>query len=186
MPTEQENVLFLYQVLTNDGAPVIDWDAVAAELGLEKGAATKRWSRLKKAMDDGANPSPTSYALLWLCIKHRTHNTPMNWADIAGTCHTTPGAASKRYSRMKQAMEAGAAVPGAAMPDAEAASAAVNTAAPEPKTTPKATRKKKARKVIADSSSEDDDGSLAIKRMAAHKRKRAALKKEHDRRANTQ
>lgn len=85
---------------------------------------------------------------------------------------------------MKQAMEAGAAVPGATIPGAEAASAAVDTATPEPKTTPKATPKKKARKVKADSSDEDDGGSPAINRMAAHKRKRAALKKEHDRKAH--
>jgi len=35
----------------------------------------------------------------------------MDWADIAKKCGTTPGAASKRYSRMKQAFDRGDAAP---------------------------------------------------------------------------
>jgi hypothetical protein len=46
----------------------------------------------------------------------------MNWNDIAEQCGTTSGAASKRYSRMKQAFEAGNAPPGS------------NPASPAPKT----------------------------------------------------
>ena len=37
----------------------------------------------------------------------------MNWEDIASKCNTTAGAASKRYSRMKQAFEQDVAAPGA-------------------------------------------------------------------------
>jgi hypothetical protein len=55
----------------------------------------------------------------------------MNWNDIAEQCGTTSGAASKRYSRMKQAFEAGNAPPGS------------NPASPAPKTSSKATPKKK-------------------------------------------
>jgi hypothetical protein len=40
-----------------------------------------------------------------------THLQTMNWDDIAKKCNTTPGAASKRYSRMKQAFDSGAAAP---------------------------------------------------------------------------
>lgn len=40
----------------------------------------------------------------------------MDWADIASKCNTTTGAASKRFSRMKQAFEADAAPPGASSP----------------------------------------------------------------------
>lgn len=35
----------------------------------------------------------------------------MDWAEIAKKCNTTPGAASKRYSRMKQAFENGTSAP---------------------------------------------------------------------------
>lgn len=40
----------------------------------------------------------------------KTHQAP-DWNDIAAKCNTTAGAASKRYSRMKQAFESGAAAP---------------------------------------------------------------------------
>jgi hypothetical protein len=55
----------------------------------------------------------------------------MNWNEIAEQCGTTSGAASKRYSRMKQALEAGDVPPGG------------DLASPAPKTPSKATPKKK-------------------------------------------
>lgn len=51
----------------------IDWDAVSAALNLNKGAVTKRWSRLKTAMEKQQTPSSSSYPFLWLCVKHNTH-----------------------------------------------------------------------------------------------------------------
>jgi hypothetical protein len=54
----------------------------------------------------------------------------MDWKEIAEQCNTTAGAASKRYSRMKQAFETGGGPPGS------------NTASPAPKTPSKATPRK--------------------------------------------
>ncbi|RYO45447.1 hypothetical protein AA0113_g10389 [Alternaria arborescens] len=105
MPSEVENINYLYLVLTNDGNPTIDWDAVSSALDLEKGAVTKRWSRLKQAMEKNDVPGGTPYQFLWLCVKHNTRAQPPNWNDIAAKANTTAGAASKRYSRMKKAFE---------------------------------------------------------------------------------
>ncbi|KAF1846578.1 uncharacterized protein K460DRAFT_126464 [Cucurbitaria berberidis CBS 394.84] len=113
MPTEAENVQYLYLVLTNDGPPTIDWDAVGNALQLNKGAVSKRWSRLKKSMENGESTSGSTYQFLWLCVKHSKDDTAKNWSDIAAKCNTTSGAASKRYSRMKQAFDQGVAPPGA-------------------------------------------------------------------------
>ncbi|EAT78698.1 hypothetical protein HBI56_170940 [Parastagonospora nodorum] len=131
MPTEQENVQYLYLVLTNGShIPQIDWDAVAEALDLKKGAVSKRWSRLKNSMDAGEAPGPSVYKFLWLCIKHSTRDKVLNWSEIAQQCGTTVGAASKRYSRMKQAFDAGDAPPGSAQ------------GTPAPKTSARATPKK--------------------------------------------
>ncbi|KAF2491999.1 hypothetical protein BU16DRAFT_100497 [Lophium mytilinum] len=72
MPSEDENIRFLYLILTINGSPsaLIDWDAVGAALALKKGAVTKRWSRLQKAIKDGANPGPSAHEFLWLLVKH--------------------------------------------------------------------------------------------------------------------
>ncbi|KAG9194673.1 hypothetical protein G6011_04708 [Alternaria panax] len=105
MPSEAENIKYLYLVLTNDGDPIIDWDAVSAALDLKKGAVTKRWSRLKQAMKKNEAPGGTTYQFLWLCVKHHTRTQPPNWNEIAAKANTTSGAASKRYSRMKKVFE---------------------------------------------------------------------------------
>lgn len=96
----------------------------------------------------------------------------MNWADIAEKCGTTAGAASKRYSRMKQAFDAGGDAP------------ASNSGSPAPKTPSKATPRKKnaaaadaegadatptkrkratPKKVISEDSIMDDDEDVGIK-----------------------
>ena len=88
MPTESENIQYLYLVLTNDGIPIvhamptmywyhadiqkIDWDAIAAAMNLSKGAVIKRWSRLRQSIDKGEAPSGSTYQFLWLCVKHST------------------------------------------------------------------------------------------------------------------
>jgi hypothetical protein len=48
----------------------IDWDAIGAAMKLKKGAIMKRWSRLKKSMQDGQKPGGSVYQFLWLCVKH--------------------------------------------------------------------------------------------------------------------
>ncbi|KAH8728773.1 hypothetical protein GQ44DRAFT_757182 [Phaeosphaeriaceae sp. PMI808] len=175
MPTEEENVLFLYLVLTHSGAPNIDWDAVGTAMDLNKGAVTKRWTRLRNAMENHQQPSGSVYKFLWLCVKHSTRDKGLDWVDIAKKCGTTSGAASKRYSRMKQAFNAGVDAPGGS-----SASTTPKTPKKTPSKkkvvdadnggTPTATPKKTpSKKKVADA---DDDGTPT----ATPKRKRATPK----------
>ncbi|KAI8942676.1 hypothetical protein NX059_000726 [Plenodomus lindquistii] len=105
MPTDSENIHYLYLVLTHDGPPTIDWAPVGAAMDLKPGAVSKRWSRLKQSMEKGETPPASNYPFLWLCVKHNKRDKVPNWNEIAAKCNTTSGAASKRYSRMKQAFE---------------------------------------------------------------------------------
>ncbi|KAF1964593.1 hypothetical protein BU23DRAFT_575567 [Bimuria novae-zelandiae CBS 107.79] len=107
MPTEEENVQYLYLVLTNGGPPTLDWGPICAELGVNQGAASKRWSRLKQALEAGKPAGAQAYQTLWTVFKHSRREGALDWKAIASKCGTTPGAASKRYSRMKQAFEKG-------------------------------------------------------------------------------
>ncbi|ORY18998.1 hypothetical protein BCR34DRAFT_472521 [Clohesyomyces aquaticus] len=111
MPADEENAKYLYLVLTAAGPSSIDWAAVAKDLDLKPGATSKRWSRLKQAMNENKPPGPTAYQFLWLCIKHCKEGKAPDWKFIAEKCDTTVGAASKRYSRLKIAMEKGEAMP---------------------------------------------------------------------------
>ena len=43
-------------------------------LELKKGAVSKRWSRLKQAMNEGKTPGPSAYEFLWLLVKHSTRD----------------------------------------------------------------------------------------------------------------
>jgi hypothetical protein len=72
----------------------------------------------------------------------------MDWNDIASKCGTTSGAASKRYSRMKQAFEAGGAPPAG-----NPASPASKAAAVDGEATPTPKRKRAIKKKVA---SEDE------------------------------
>ncbi|KAL1597952.1 hypothetical protein SLS60_008440 [Paraconiothyrium brasiliense] len=105
MPTEEENIQYLYLVLTHNGPPTINWPPISTALSLSAGATSKRWSRLKKALEEGKPAGKGSYELLWLCVKHSSRDKALDWKAIAAQCGTTTGAASKRYSRMKQAWE---------------------------------------------------------------------------------
>ena len=87
----------------------------------------------------------------------------MNWLEIAKKCNTTPGAASKRYSRMKQAFEKGVPPPGtttsapntpAKKIKASATSGEKVNASPAPTPTPK--RKRSSPKKKAAASEEQD------------------------------
>ncbi|KAL1798694.1 hypothetical protein ACET3X_002731 [Alternaria dauci] len=158
MPSEVENINYLYLVLTNDGNPTIDWDAVSAALDLKKGAVTKRWSRLKQAMEKNEVPGGITYQFLWLCVKHHTRTQPPNWNKIAAKANTTAGAASKRYSRMKKAFEENETAPFPSSP-----------AQDTPKSTVKKSRK------AATSSGDDIDDNQAT---PTPKRKRAPPKKK--------
>ncbi|KAH7398462.1 hypothetical protein BKA66DRAFT_546026 [Pyrenochaeta sp. MPI-SDFR-AT-0127] len=161
MPTEAENIQYLYLVLTSDGAPNIDWDAVGAALDLKKGAVSKRWSRLKLAMEKGEKPSSATYQFLWHCVQHNKRITTLDWDVIAKKCNTTPGAASKRYSRMKQAFEQDIAIqstsPGSTTkivttkPKSNSKKARATTSSDdevEPKRTPKRKRVSPKKKVV--------------------------------------
>lgn len=100
MPTDSENIHFLYLILTHGGAPnvrltltpisshsqlpclhnshsihqtnlsKINWAAVATAMDLKSGAVSKRWYRLKQSMDKGETPAASNYPFLWLCVKH--------------------------------------------------------------------------------------------------------------------
>ncbi|KAF3052540.1 hypothetical protein E8E11_002742 [Didymella keratinophila] len=111
-PSKQDqNILFLYSILTVNGSLNIDWDPVCAALELEKGAVTKRWSRLKQAMDKQEKPAASNEQLLWLMVKHSEREKGFDWMAIAEKCGSTKGTVSKRYSRMKLAFERGDARP---------------------------------------------------------------------------
>lgn len=145
MPSAEEQIQFLYLLLTHGGAPTvfltppfqpplytdrlqIDWDSVCAALQLEKGAATKRWSRLKQAMEKNEDPAASSLDFLWILLKHTSRDKVINtipyqlsnttdflqsydWDAIAKSSGSTKGACSKRWSRLKLAFERGDAPP---------------------------------------------------------------------------
>ncbi|KAF2473773.1 uncharacterized protein BDR25DRAFT_386651 [Lindgomyces ingoldianus] len=111
MSSDEENVKYLYLVLTTAGPPTINWVAVGKDLDLKPSATSKRWSRLKISIAEGKNPGPTAYQFLWLCVKHCTDKKAPNWNLIAEKCGTTSAAASKRYSRLKLAIEKGEIMP---------------------------------------------------------------------------
>ena len=50
----------------------IDFDAMSAELNLKKAAASMRWTRLKKAIEEGKPPGPAAHQFLWLAVKNST------------------------------------------------------------------------------------------------------------------
>ncbi|KAF2744235.1 hypothetical protein M011DRAFT_379814, partial [Sporormia fimetaria CBS 119925] len=160
MPSDEENIKYLYTVLTYDGAPNVDWDKVSTALDLKKGATTKRWSRLKKAMEEGKDGGPAAQQLLWLMMKYSTREKAPDWTVIADKCGIpTAGAASKRYSRMKQAFESGA-----------APSAVVTTPSKADKSTPKRKRADKAQGDDEDSEPETPTKKPAVKRALRAKK----------------
>jgi hypothetical protein len=48
----------------------VKWEPICSELNLEKGAATKRWSRLKQSVEKGEDPPASAQQLLWLMLKN--------------------------------------------------------------------------------------------------------------------
>lgn len=86
----------------------------------------------------------------------------MNWNEIAEQCNTSAGAASKRYSRMKQAFEAGGGSPGS------------DPNSPTPKTPSKATPKK------AKATPIDGEATPTLKRKRAAPNKEAICEEEMD------
>ncbi|KAF2855764.1 hypothetical protein T440DRAFT_535948 [Plenodomus tracheiphilus IPT5] len=168
MPTDVENIHYLYLVLTNDGAPSIDWTAVGAAMELKPGAVSKRWSRLKQSMEKGETPATSCYPFLWLCVKHNKRDKPPNWADIATKCNTTQGAASKRYSRMKQAFEQNA------PPPTSVPRSPVKNTPTKAKTAPSTPKNKK----TAPAEEDDDNEAIAVTPTPTPKRKRATPAKK--------
>jgi hypothetical protein len=93
----------------------------------------------------------------------------MDWNEIASKCGTTSGAASKRYSRMKQAFEAGAAPP------------ASNPASPAPKTLSKATpNKSKAAAAGGEATPTPKRKRATKKKVASEDEVEAEIKSEHE------
>lgn len=48
----------------------VKWEPICEELDLEKGAATKRWSRLKQSVEKGEDLPGSAQQLLWLMLKN--------------------------------------------------------------------------------------------------------------------
>ncbi|KAG9203965.1 hypothetical protein G6514_002126 [Epicoccum nigrum] len=176
MPTESENVKFLHLVLTDNGPPAVKWDNVCKELDLDKGAATKRWSRLKQSIDKGEEAPASAKQLLWLMLKNSALNEgkKFNWVKIAEACGSTPGAVSKRWSRLKLSIEREDAPPSTT---AAAASSKTPTKgktkgkakaeaddSDSPTTTP---NRKRAFKTVNDTDSGEDGDVLKLKRAKA-------------------
>ena len=100
----------------------------------------------------------------------------MDWAGIARKCGTTPGAASKRYSRMKQAFNKGDAAtttPSKSKNDSKGAlpSSEGSTPCPKRKRTSVATLKNKNAAGATPDDEEDDDESID-KKSKRNKKKR--------------
>ncbi len=68
----------------------IDMAALSKALNLNMGAVSKRWSRLKQAMDAGKHPGPTAYELLWKAIKY---------SRVKDKVSSTSNLASAHYGR---------------------------------------------------------------------------------------
>jgi hypothetical protein len=162
-------------------------------MDLKKGAVSKRWSRLKKAMENGEAPGGSVYKFLWLCLRHSDRDKvsthcqrplhtgifsahvliiaqAMDWKVIADQCGTTAGAASKRYSRMKQAFESGADAPssnaGSPAPTTPSkATPGKKTAAADGQATPTPKRKRGSpkEKAVGEEEPQDDDEEIKIK-----------------------
>jgi len=94
-----------------------------------------------------------------------TNKQMLDWNEIAQQCGTTAGAASKRYSRMKQAFEAGDAPPGSApgTPASKASAKATPKKSKAPNTigdltpTPKRKRATPKKKAVEEDEEEDTD-----------------------------
>ncbi|KAF3044025.1 hypothetical protein E8E12_006916 [Didymella heteroderae] len=162
-PSKQDqNIQFLYSVLTVNGNPTVDWNPICVALNLDKGAVAKRWSRLKQAMDKQEKPAASNEELLWLMLEHSERRKGFDWQAIAEKCGSTKGAVSKRYSRMKLAFERGDA------PPPSTPSKGKNAAASTPKKTPAKGKVK---------SDDDDDEATPT---TTPKRKRTPAKKKLD------
>jgi len=107
----------------------------------------------------------------------------LDWNAIAEKCGTTSGAASKRYSRMKQAFDAGAeppasgpASPGGAKTPAKATPKKGKAAATDGEGTPTPKRKRAPAKKVKDEVKEGDDGDDA-EQVTSPKKPRITKKK---------
>ncbi|KAH6614132.1 hypothetical protein C7974DRAFT_417865 [Boeremia exigua] len=197
MPTTEEQILFLYLILTHDGPPVIDWDPVCAALNLEKGTAQKRWSRLKQSIDKGEAPLATNLSFVMLLVQHAGEKTH-DWAAIAKACGSTKGAVAKRWSRLKASFkrDAASSTPGTAPGDTRSESppatpkAKVKKTPATPRKTPATPRKapaKAAQRALSatpkrkrtampaadddDDDDDDDDGEVPVKRTKSPRKK---------------
>ncbi len=133
-------------------------------------------------MANGDKPSDSSSDFLWLLLKHSAKKVRLHprtghvgcsdgteflqsydWDAIAEACESTKGACSKRYSRMKLALEAEDAASGTTKsspvtPSKSPALASESNAEGTPTPTPK--RKRAAvKKVVGDDEDEDEAGT---------------------------
>ncbi|KAH9882070.1 hypothetical protein J1614_001242 [Plenodomus biglobosus] len=102
---------------------------------------------------------------LYLILTNDGPPTAITWADIAAKCGTTSGAASKRFSRMKQAFEKDGGMPSTGK--ATSTSANANASA--------STRKAK-----KTTDSPGDDGDTDVAQIPTLKDKRKALADDED------
>ncbi|OJD40593.1 uncharacterized protein BKCO1_1000397 [Diplodia corticola] len=105
MPTDLENARLMLLCLQFSTATTFDYKKIGEECGISAGAASKRMSRLKKAIKEGKETN-LDVRYLWSCIRLSDMDN-VDFKAVGAELSLNPGAASKRWSRLKQALERG-------------------------------------------------------------------------------
>ncbi|GME27260.1 putative mannan endo-alpha-mannosidase dcw1 [Neofusicoccum parvum] len=105
MPTELENAKFMFQVLQFSNATGFNYKVIGDACNISAGAANKRMSRLKQAVKAGKETG-LDVRFLWSCIQNSDMGT-INFQTLGAELNLSAGAASKRWSRLKQTLERG-------------------------------------------------------------------------------
>ncbi|KAL1651955.1 hypothetical protein SLS58_000078 [Diplodia intermedia] len=106
MPSDLENAKLMFLCLQFSTATAFDYKKIGDECGVSAGAASKRMSRLKQAVKAGKEGAGLDVRYLWSCIQHSDMNN-VDFKAVGAELGLNPGAASKRWSRLKQALERG-------------------------------------------------------------------------------
>ncbi|KAF2143819.1 uncharacterized protein K452DRAFT_317255 [Aplosporella prunicola CBS 121167] len=106
MPTDTDNVKFLLLCMEHGGASTTDHAAVAAALNITAGASNKRLSRLRIAAADGKPADKAAVEFLYQCYK-ASNVGKVDHKAVGEAFDIKPGASSKRFSRLKDALEKG-------------------------------------------------------------------------------
>ncbi|KAK0645115.1 hypothetical protein DIS24_g8225 [Lasiodiplodia hormozganensis] len=105
MPTDLDNAKLMFLCLKFSTATTFDYKKIGEECKISTGAASKRMSRLKQAVKEGKE-NGLDVRYLWSCIQHSDMNN-VDFKAVGEELSLNAGAASKRWSRLKMALERG-------------------------------------------------------------------------------